>query len=57
MTLASYLDLQHAPTRETLIADIVKLGIPNKVYPALRPLFKTLEVEFQPLKVGIPCQE
>ena len=52
MTLASYLDLQHAPTRETLIADIVKQGIPGKVYPELQPLFKILEVDFQPLKVG-----
>ncbi|KAL5261295.1 hypothetical protein ACHWQZ_G007113 [Mnemiopsis leidyi] len=51
MTLASYLDLQHAPTRETLIADIVKQGIPGKVYPELQPLFKILEVDFQPLKL------
>jgi len=51
MTLASYLDLQHAPTRETLIADIVKQGIPGKVYPELQPLFKILEIDFQPLKV------
>ena len=30
ITLASYLDLQHAPTRETLLADIVKQGMTRR---------------------------
>eukprot|EP00116_Pleurobrachia_bachei_P018132 sb/3478394/ len=53
MTLASYLELPHAPTRDTLVQDIVKHGIPGKVYPELQPLFKLLELDFKPLKVCV----
>ncbi|CAH1784638.1 unnamed protein product [Owenia fusiformis] len=50
--LASLLNLQNPPTRQSLVNDLVKTGIVQSVNPQLSNLYRWLEVEFHPLKLS-----
>ena len=50
--LSSLLGLQSPPTRLALVKNLSKYNIFQYVYPECRELYKWLEVEFSPLKLG-----
>nr|XP_022338776.1 eukaryotic translation initiation factor 3 subunit A-like isoform X2 [Crassostrea virginica] len=49
--LATLLMLTTAPTRQTLIKELVKLNIIQYVHPEIQNLYNYLEMEFHPLKL------
>lgn len=50
--LSSLLNLQQPPTRFTLLKDLAKYNVVQHVFPEVRDLYKSLEVEFNPLKLS-----
>ncbi|CAF0741705.1 unnamed protein product [Brachionus calyciflorus] len=50
--LSSLLNLQQPPTRLSLLKDLQKYNVINHVFPEIRDLYKSLEVEFNPLKLS-----
>ena len=55
--LTGLLSLQQIPTRASLIRDMIKQGVLNFVYPELKNLYESLEVEFNPLKLSNKVEE
>jgi translation initiation factor 3 subunit A len=50
--LSSLLNLQQAPTRLSLLKDLQKYNVVQHVNPEIRDLYKSLEVDFNPLKLS-----
>ncbi|RNA26224.1 eukaryotic translation initiation factor 3 subunit A isoform X2 [Brachionus plicatilis] len=50
--LSSLLNLQQSPTRLSLLKDLQKYNVINHVFPEIKDLYKSLECEFNPLKLS-----
>ena len=50
--LSNLLNLSQAPTRSSLLKDLIKYNVIKYVYPEVKDLFEWLEVEFHPLKLS-----
>jgi translation initiation factor 3 subunit A len=50
--LGLLLGVQTAPTRSSLLKDLVKYNVVQYVYPEVKDLYEWLEVEFHPLKMS-----
>ena len=50
--LSSLLNLQQPPTRLSLLKDLQKYSVINHVFPEIKDLYKSLEIEFNPLKLS-----
>ena len=50
--LSNLLNLSQAPTRSSLLKDLIKYNVIKYVYPEVKDLYEWLEVEFHPLKLS-----